>query len=64
MGVAMLEYRANGETSFILHMPVWWGYAASFVPAAFGCVVGAWRLLETVGLAPRVEGFVDRGAAH
>ena len=29
MGLAMLEFRANGEVSFILQMPAWWGYAAS-----------------------------------
>ncbi|MFH1871659.1 MAG: TRAP transporter small permease [Pseudomonadota bacterium] len=50
MGVATLEFRANGEVSFILQMPVWWGYAASFVPAVLGCLAYAWRLLETVGL--------------
>ena len=27
MGVSMLDYRDNGEISFILQMPVWWGYA-------------------------------------
>lgn len=51
MGVALLEYRDNGETGFILHMPVWWGYAAAMVPAAFGLVVYGWRLFESLGLA-------------
>ncbi len=32
MGVSMLDYRANGEVSFILQMPVWWGYAAAMLP--------------------------------
>lgn len=64
MGVAMLDYRANGETGFILRMPVWWGYAASFVPAAFGCLACAWRLLETVGLVPSPEGIARDGATH
>ncbi|HEU0199556.1 MAG TPA: TRAP transporter small permease [Burkholderiaceae bacterium] len=50
MGLAMLEYRANGETTFILHMPVWWAYAASLIPAALGCLIYAWRLLESLGL--------------
>ena len=50
MGVATLEFRGNGEVSFILQMPVWWGYGASLVPAALGCVAYAWRLLETLGL--------------
>lgn len=64
MGVAMLDYRANGEVSFILQMPVWWGYAASFVPAVVGCVVYAWRLLETLGLARPPQGFAVSGSSH
>jgi len=64
MGVAMLEYRANGEVSFILQMPVWWGYAASFVPCVLGCVVYAWRLLETIGLVKPREGFAAAEGAH
>lgn len=51
MGVATTEYRDNGEMSFILQMPVWFGYAASMVPAVFGCVAYLWRLLESLGLA-------------
>jgi len=64
MGVAMADYRANGEVSFILQMPVWWGYAASMVPAAFGCVAYAWRLLETLGLAAPPAGLTSTGSAH
>lgn len=52
MGVSTLDYRANGEVGFILQMPVWWGYAASMLPAAGGCLVYAWRLAETLGWAP------------
>ena len=51
MGVAMLDYRANGEVTFILQFPVWWGYAASMPLAVFGCIVYAWRLAEDLGLA-------------
>jgi len=64
MGVAMLDYRDNGEVSFILQMPVWWGYAASMVPAVIGCVAYAWRLLETLGLASAPAGFVLSEGAH
>lgn len=64
MGVALGDYRANGEVSFILQMPTWWGYAASMVPAAFGCVVYAWRLLETLGLATPPAGLTSIGSAH
>jgi TRAP-type C4-dicarboxylate transport system permease small subunit len=64
MGVAMLEYRANGETTFILRFPIWWGYAASMVPAVFGCVVAAWRLAETAGLVAAAEGFATAEGGH
>lgn len=64
MGVAMLDYRGNAEVSFILQMPVWWGYAASFVPAVFGCLVYAWRLLEDLGLARPPADFAYAGGGH
>ncbi|MBP6776385.1 MAG: TRAP transporter small permease [Piscinibacter sp.] len=64
MGVATLEYRHNGEVSFILQMPVWWGYAASFPPAVVGCIAYAWRLLESLGLAQRPAGFAVAGGGH
>ncbi|MBK6865103.1 MAG: TRAP transporter small permease [Ideonella sp.] len=64
MGVATLEYRHNAEVSFILQMPVWWGYAASMVPATVGCLAYAWRLLESLALAPRPDGFVMAGGGH
>jgi TRAP-type C4-dicarboxylate transport system permease small subunit len=64
MGLAMLEYRANGEVTFILQFPVWWGYAASMVPAVLGCVAYGWRMLETLGLATPPEGFEPAAAVH
>jgi hypothetical protein len=64
MGVAMLEYRANGEVTFILQFPVWWGYAVSMIPGVLGCVAYGWRLLETLGLATPPEGFEAAGAVH
>jgi TRAP-type C4-dicarboxylate transport system permease small subunit len=64
MGVAMADYRGNGEVTFILQFPVWWGYAVSMVPAVGGCVVYAWRLLEDLGLARSPQGFESAGGAH
>jgi TRAP-type C4-dicarboxylate transport system permease small subunit len=64
MGVSTLDYHENGETTFILHMPVWYGYAASMVPAVFGCLVYGWRLLEDLGLAMPPAGFSTAGGAH
>jgi hypothetical protein len=64
MGVQMVEYYANGEVTFILQMPVWWGYAASFIPAVIGCVVYAWRLIQSLGLAAPPEGFQTAAGVH
>ena len=64
MSLAMGEYRHNNEVSFILQMPVWWGYAASLPAAVVGCVAYAWRLLESLGLAAPPPGFVLAGGGH
>lgn len=64
MAHAMIDYRANGEVSFILQMPVWWGYAASLVPAVVGCFVYLWRVLESLGLAAPPQGFVGASGGH
>jgi TRAP-type C4-dicarboxylate transport system permease small subunit len=64
MGLAMTEYRHNAEVSFILQMPVWWGYALSLLPAWVGVVAYGWRLLESLGLAARPPGFVVAGGGH
>lgn len=64
MGVAMLDYEANAETTFILQFPVWWGYAVSMVPAVTGCVAYLWRLLESLGVVAVPDGFSMGGAAH
>lgn len=64
MGVATLDYRANEEVSFILQMPVWWGYTASLVPAIFGCMAYAWRLLESLHLVAPYTGFTPAEGAR
>jgi len=64
MGLAMSDYRANAEVSFILQMPVWWGYAASMPAAVVGCIAYAWRLLESLGLASPPPGFVAAAGGH
>jgi TRAP-type C4-dicarboxylate transport system permease small subunit len=64
MALAMHDYYRNGEVSFILQMPVWWGYAASMVPAVLGCVAYLWRFLESIGVASPPSGFVVEAAGH
>ena len=64
MSVAMGDYRDNGEVTFILQFPVWWGYAASMVPAVLGCVAYAWRLGESLGLLTPPAGFEAGEVVH
>lgn len=53
----MLEKRAYLETSFILQMPVWWGYAAGLAGAVIGCLAYATQLLINLGLARHPQGW-------
>jgi len=64
MGVATFEYRANDEVSFILQMPVWWGFAASMIPAVLGCFIYLWRFLETLGVVTAHKDFILDGGGH
>ncbi len=64
MAVSMLDYRDNGEVSFILQMPVWWGYAASLVPALVGLLAYAWRCLESLGVVAPPPGLAPAEVVH
>ncbi len=64
MGIATLEYRAKGELTFILQLPIWWGYALSMVPAALGVLVALWRALESAALVAAPGEGAGGGAAH
>jgi len=64
MGVATLEYRANEEVSFILQMPVWWGYATSMISGVLGCIIYGWRLLESLGVVIAREDLITAGNSH
>lgn len=58
------DYYENGELTFILQFPVWWGYGACLVPASLGCVAYALRLMETLGLVTPPEGFGGAEVTH
>jgi TRAP-type C4-dicarboxylate transport system permease small subunit len=36
----------NGETSFLLQFPVWWGYAACLLPAVIAVIVAIWSAYD------------------
>lgn len=40
LGVGMMDKFGNGQTSFLLQFPIWWGYALSFI-ASLGAVIVA-----------------------
>ncbi|MDH5540614.1 MAG: TRAP transporter small permease subunit, partial [Rhizobacter sp.] len=64
MGIGMHDYYQNGELTFILQFPVWWGYALSMLPAVVGCIAYLWRVLETLGVVATPPDFVAAKGAH
>lgn len=38
----------NNETTMLLQVPVWWGYAAALLPAGIGVIVGLWSAADRV----------------
>jgi len=65
LGEGMLEKREYMETTFILQMPLWWGYAFCLVGAVIGCLSYAARTLTRFGLASQPEGWtVETNTAH
>lgn len=64
MSIGMHDYYKNGELTFILQFPVWWGYALSMPPAVVGCIAYLWRLLETIGVVATPPGDVAAYGVH
>jgi TRAP-type C4-dicarboxylate transport system permease small subunit len=65
LGLGMLEKKEYMETTFILQMPIWWGYALCFAGGVAGCVVYVARMLTLLGLAREPEGWaVQSNAGH
>lgn len=58
----MLEKRQYLETSFILQMPVWWGYALCLVGAVIGCLAYVAKTLTQLGLASPPAGWTTESA--
>lgn len=47
----LLDKYNNHETTFILQMPLWWGFALCMVGAVLGCITYLGQLLVQMGLA-------------
>ena len=46
--LGMLDKRLYGETTYILALPLWWGYAASVIGAAVFALVCAWTVWRSL----------------
>lgn len=63
--LGMLEKREYLETTFILQMPVWWGYALCLVGAVVGCLAYLAKTLTELGLASAPKGWtVEVNVGH
>jgi TRAP-type C4-dicarboxylate transport system permease small subunit len=61
----MLEKKEYLETTFILQMPLWWGYAFCLVGAVIGCLCYAAKTLTRFGLGSEPAGWsVEANAGH
>lgn len=61
----MQEKREYLETTFILLMPLWWGYALCLVGGAIGCLAYLGKTLIQFGLARWPEGWtVESTGGH
>jgi len=60
--LGFLDKLAYGETSMILQMPIWWGYAAGVVGAGvfvLACFYTVWRSFNDA-----MSGAEGEGSAH
>jgi TRAP-type C4-dicarboxylate transport system permease small subunit len=64
MGLAMMDKINEGETTFILQVPVWWAYAVSLFGAVVGCITYAAKALVEIGLARAPEGWGAAAGGH
>lgn len=44
----MMSKVGNGETTFLIQFPVWWGYAACMVPAVLAVIVAGYMAVTRV----------------
>ncbi len=58
----MVEKRQYLETTFILQMPIWWGYALCVVGAVIGCLAYIAKTLTQLGLASPPAGWTTESA--
>ncbi len=62
--VAALEYRQNGELTYVLQFPIWWPVGASALICTLGTVGYAYKLLETLGILSPPAAYQALAAAE
>ena len=55
---------SNGESTFILQMPVWWGYMAAFIAACVFIVICIWCVIRSFVELRRGSHVDMMGAVH
>lgn len=59
--LGFLEKLDNGQTTFLLQMPVWWAYGASFLAALVAGLVGVYCALMRLREVPTVKPHMPAG---
>jgi TRAP-type C4-dicarboxylate transport system permease small subunit len=62
--LAAMEFKANGELTFILQFPLWWPVSACALMAVLGCLAYVHKLLETLGVLQTPAAFRPMSAAE
>lgn len=57
LALAMLDKINEGETTFILQVPVWWAFAVCLFGAVVGCVTYLAKTLVELGVARAPQGW-------
>lgn len=57
LGVSLLDKFKEGETTFILQIPIWWAFAVCLFGAVMGCVTYLTKTLVEVGAVRAPEGW-------
>jgi TRAP-type C4-dicarboxylate transport system permease small subunit len=62
LALALGDKFREGETTFILQLPIWWAFAFCLLGAVIGCLTYLAKTMVEVGLARSPEGWSDEAA--
>ncbi|RLQ87285.1 TRAP transporter small permease [Notoacmeibacter ruber] len=60
----MMDKLGYHETTFILQFPVWWGYAAAFIPAVISCIISVYMVGVRIGELSNKKPVETGGTIH